>query len=173
MVPLCVCSSSRRYELECKYTQFVEVGLRRRRGRHHMPFVCVFASARARWPRVCPWRLPAQVWSRGVWPRLDMGPLAHVLNLLEAPGALPPGVHWVANRHTDTGEAPTVAATGAAGAAPTRLLQASTTAVLVVLLCPPMCVRRSLRAAALPPAWRGLLLCAQGPCCGWRTRRRR
>lgn len=56
-----------RYEVECKYTQFIEF------------------------------------WSRGVWPRLDMAPLAEVLNMLEAPGSLPPGVTWTANKYTDTG----------------------------------------------------------------------
>lgn len=54
-----------RYEVECKYTQFVEFT------------------------------------SRPVWPRLDMTPLAAVLNTMEVD--LDPDMKWGANRFTDTG----------------------------------------------------------------------
>jgi hypothetical protein len=65
-VAKCVDACNRsRYELECKYTQFVEV------------------------------------WSRPVWPRLDMSALAGVLNQME--GGLPPSHAWAATPYTDTG----------------------------------------------------------------------
>ncbi|KAG2498182.1 hypothetical protein HYH03_003937 [Edaphochlamys debaryana] len=55
-----------RYELESKYTQFVNV------------------------------------WSRPVWPRIDMAPLARVLNRMDE-RALGPQLRWSAARFTDTG----------------------------------------------------------------------
>ncbi|EFJ41453.1 hypothetical protein VOLCADRAFT_107660 [Volvox carteri f. nagariensis] len=57
---------NQRYELECKYTQFVSC------------------------------------YSRPVWPRVDLGPLARLLNMLEGE-ALGPQLRWNSARFTDTG----------------------------------------------------------------------
>ncbi len=54
-----------------------------------------------RYELVCKPTQYVQLWSRGVWPRVDMAPLARVLAAVEAPGALPGGVAWVADPYTD------------------------------------------------------------------------